>query len=213
MTGVSIAQSLRSLIRRLPLAVIIVLAGLVGGYLASSGSPGYASTAVLFVGTPGASASTFFDANTQEGQTLLAVTYAQMVVTPGVIDAAIGTAHVPRTGAQAMRETKATPVSGTGLFDVTVTDHSPQIAAQLANAVAAQVVKELATLDPVQNGTTTTSPVAISQAAVVSAGPLPSSRRHDVERGGAFGLVVAVALLAVLEYRDRRPSAPPEGSV
>jgi len=209
LTGTGLDRSLRLFLRRLPLLVATVGAGVLAGWLATPASAGYESTAVLFVGTPGSSADTFFNSTTQQGENLLAVTFSSMVVTPSVVGPALVGAGSPRSVGRVLSETKAVAMPSTSLIQITVTDPDAHIAQRLADAIAEQFVGSLARVDPVQTGSTTRSPVAITQPAVLGTAPQPTHLHRNLARGGAFGLAVGIALLVLLDYLDRRPSAGP----
>jgi capsular polysaccharide biosynthesis protein len=216
LTGTELRRPILLLLRRLPFIAVLALAGAFGGYAATSASAGYVSTAVLFVGTPGTSAATFFNSETQQGQDLLALTFAAMVPAPGVVDAALTSAAVPRSPSVALAETAATAVPGTSLIRVTVTDRNPFVAEKLANSVANAFVDQIGTLDPVRSGTSgagpTRAPVSVSQPAVANPQPQPTRRRHNTVEGGVLGLVVAIAVVLLLDNLGDRPRSAGSGA-
>lgn len=206
-------------VRRIPWIVLLGLVGAAAGYGAVPAQKGYSSSAVLFVGSPQSSPDVFFNSQTQQGQELLAITFAAMVDTPAVAQAAVASGGIPRGGAAALAETSATVVANTSLIDVTVTDPDASVAQRLADAMAAAAVAHIGAIDPVETGSgpgaRAVAPLTISQPAGLDLARPPRPVRHYVGRGALFGLVIGVALVLITDYLLRRPrGAPdePEGS-
>lgn len=197
------------LVRRLPLIALFAVVGAAAGYGAVPAQGAYASTAQLLVGTPGSTPDVFYNSQTQQGQELLAVTFAEMVDSPAVAQAAVATAGVPRDAGTALAETTATAVTGTSLISVRVTDRDPRVAQRLADAMAAAAVARIGRLDPVKNGTgaaaSTSAPLAVSQPAGLDLTRPPRPVKRYVAEGAVFGLVVALALVLIVDYVARRP--------
>lgn len=198
-------------VRRLPAVALLTVAGAAAGYAAVPAQQGYTSAAVLLVGSPRATPDVFFNSQTQQGQELLAVTFAAMVDTPAVAQAAVSAAGVPRSAGTAMAETTATVVPGTSLIRVAVSDGDAHVAQRLANSMAEAAVAHIAALDPVRTGTgpgaPTAPPLAVSQPAGLDLARPARPVRHYVARGALFGLVIGVALVLVVDYVARRPGA------
>lgn len=200
---------LQLLVRRLPLIALFVVAGVAAGYEAVPAQGGYSSTAVLFVGSPKSSPDVFFNSQTQQGQELLAVTFAAMVDTPAVAQAAATGAGVPGAAGTALAETRASVVPNTSLIQVTATDANPYTAQKLANAMAAAAVAHIGAIDPVKSasgtGSATSAPLQVSQPAGLNLYRPPRRVKHYVGEGAAFGLVVGAALVLLFDYLARRP--------
>lgn len=204
---------LQLVVRRLPLIVLFVVAGAAAGYEAMPAQGGYSSTAVLFVGSPSSSPDVFFNSQTQQGQELLAVTFAAMVDTPAVAQAAASAAGVPGAAGTALAETRASVVPNTSLIQVTATDANPYTAQNLANAMAAAAVAHIGAIDPVRTGSgagaATSAPLQVSQRAELNLYRPPQRIKHYVGEGAAFGLVVGAGLVLLFDYLTRRPEERP----
>lgn len=206
-------RRLLALIRqRLALVVVIVLAALTAGYFSTSRVAEYSATSTLFVGVPIYSAAGTFSADLQSGQELLATTFATMVPTPNVVQAAIESTRVPRSVGQVIGATKASVVTGTNLLHVSVTDTDPVVAQALANGISNAFVSQIAKIDPVTpniNGTGPTQPPAsVSQPAPLPLAPVSTGLSRNLSLAGAFGLVVAIGLVLLLDYLDISVRAP-----
>lgn len=198
-------RSLLLLARRIPLLLAAVIAGAAAGYVSLPAQGGYSSTAVLFVGSPGATPDVFYNAQTLQGQQLLAGTFAAMVDTSSVAQAAVSSSKVDRSPGTVLAETSAAVVTGTSLIKVTVTDHDPYTARRLADAVAASAVARIGSLDPVKTGAASDSPLMVSQPAALNLARPPRPVQRHVAEGALFGLVAALALVLLVDYTLRRP--------
>lgn len=197
------------LVRRLPLIALFTVVGAAAGYGAVPPRGGYSSSAELLVGTPGAAPNVFYNSQTQQGQELLAVTFAAMIDTPAVAQAAVTTSGVPRDAGTALAETTATAMTGTSLINVTVTDRDPRVAQRLADAMATAAVARIGTLDPVKDEAGTaaspSAPLTVSQSAGLDLARPPRPVKRYVAGGAVFGLAVGLALVLIVDYVARRP--------
>lgn len=207
--GTDLHRWMLLLVRRLPLIALFTVVGAAAGYGAVPARGGYSSSAQLLVGSPGSPPDVFYSSQTQQGQQLLAVTFAAMIDTPAVARAAVATAGVPRDEGTALAETTATAVSGTSLINVRVTDRDPRVAQRLADAMADAAVARIGTLDPVGRGTVPASsaaaPLVVSQPAGMDLSRPPRPVRRYVAEGAVFGFIVGLALVLIVDYVTRRP--------
>lgn len=192
--------------------LVCLAAAMSAGYLTTSRATRYSATATLYVGAPTASA------DQQVGQQDVASTFATMIPSYAVAEAAQASAHLPRTIPQLVGETKAAVVYGTTLIHITVTDPVPAVAQAAANAMGDAFVAEVAhiygTSSPSGHQTPpTASPtvpvtVSLSQPALFPAAPNPDGLSRNLALSGIFGLVVALGLVLLLNYLDLSVRSP-----
>lgn len=174
------------------LLVACVVIGLVGTYIVTKLQPPvYRATAVLVVDTETAPAS-------DEGAQL-ASTYAQLVTRPIILQQAAKLVdHV--SAADLARRVQSSVESTTGLIDIMVDDTNPSSAATQANAVASAFTSVLAT-----QGLGFKYPVIVFQPAIPPAAPDHPNPVRNALIGGALALVLAIALIHLLDLLETRP--------
>lgn len=178
--------------RRLPLLVVIVLAGIVASYLGSARASVYQAQATIFVGATG----TKPDPNTQVGDALLAATLSTIAVSPTVVQTALTKSDLKRNVAQVVKAAKAAEVPGTNLIRITVQDSDPAAAKTLANNITTVFVAAAKILTPLADNK---PPASIAQLATVPAAPVATSRNRNVALGGLAALGIGLAVILLLD--------------
>jgi capsular polysaccharide biosynthesis protein len=199
--------------RRKLLVVALVIAALAAGYEATPRQAHYRATAVLFVGVPEYSSAGVFSNDLQLGSQELAATFATMVPSLGIAQAAVAATGVPRSPGAALGETTSSLVGGTSLIHVSVTDSDPVVARDLANGVAKAFVAEVLRIDPVTVGLNGQSsapiaPVSITDGAILPTAPLSNGLGKNLALSGIFGLLVGIGIVLVLDYLDLSARTP-----
>lgn len=200
-------------IRWSPLVVLLAAVGAVVGYAGTRHQTVYSASAIVYVGTPTPTA----DPNAQNDSTAfnqLLVTLSDMVPTATIARQALARPGAARSVEQAVAETRAWPVYGSDLIDITVVDRSPQVAADLANRMAAALSTYTKPAPGGGSSGVIVEPVSVFQPAGIPSAPVPAGGRlHRVLEGALLGAVVAVlAVLLVDSLRSPGPSSSGEGS-
>jgi capsular polysaccharide biosynthesis protein len=97
---------------------------------------------------------------------------------------------------------------------VSVTDSDPVVAKELANGMSRAFVTEALKIDPVTSGLNgqspgaPTSPVTITQEAELPTAPLSNGLSRNLILSGIFGLLVAIAVVMLLDYLDLSVKTP-----
>lgn len=195
------------------LVVILIVAALAAGYEATPRQAQYRATTVLFVGVPENSSAGVFSSDLQLGQQQLAATFATMVPSLTVAQAAVSATGVPRSATTALGETSSALIQGTSLIRVSVTDSDPVVARELANGVSNAFVAEALRIDPVTSGLNGQSsapkaPVSVTQDAQLPTAPLSNGLGRNLILSGIFGLLVAIGVVLVLDYLDLSVRTP-----
>ncbi len=161
-------------------------------------TPIYRATTVLFVGQK--------SANVPLVDTQLVTTYEQLVSQPAVLTAAAN--QVGGISSTDLANAVQTAVEGnTSLIDVSVDDATPQRAAALSNAVAEAFVSKIS-----GQAIAASYPVVIIQPAIPPPAPDHPKPLLNTLIGGAFGLVLALVFVQLLDFVDdrARPALPVE---
>ncbi|MEL4504876.1 polysaccharide biosynthesis tyrosine autokinase [Luteococcus sp. H138] len=158
----------------------------------------YQSTAQLFVSTGGGDSTTDLAQGSTFTQKQMK-TYAQVIVSPKVLDPVRKQLKVEK-GAPLANSLTATTPPDTVLINVAATDHDPAKAAQVANAVAEEFTSTVQELQSVKAGQT--SPVKATIVKPAEAAKAPASPKPL--RNLALGLIAGLMLgLGLALLRDR----------
>ena len=202
---------LRLVRQRWMVVVLTLIVGLGAGYVATNRTAIYSSSATVYVGSRQLSN----DPQQLYGTTGLdqiAQTFAEMLPNPVIAQEAIEATHAPRQAAAVAAATSATVRTNTTLIDVTVHDADPVVAQELANGIVDAFVKKVSTYDQASSGpgTLPTEPAYVFQPAFLSTAPIPTGATSHAVVGGVFGLVVALLIVALLDYLDISIKSPEE---
>ena len=164
--------------------------------------PSYSSSAQVFVSVQQTgSASDLSQANSFTQQ--IVKSYAQVATAPIVLAPVIDNLHLRTTPeALASRVTAVAPLD-TVVIDIAATDANPGKAAEISNAVAAQLSQVVGSLTPSSNAASAVR-VSIIKPATASTDAVSPRWVLTVALGALGGLFLGLALAFVTEYSDRR---------
>jgi capsular polysaccharide biosynthesis protein len=192
--------------RRLPLVVAIVIAALLAGWLVTPKTKTYTATSTLYVG------SRSVDINPLSGQVSgdrvtgldrLIATFAAMATTRPIAADAVEASGIDRTPEQVIGSTTAQQVVNTDLIDISVTDSDPGHSETLANAVATSLVDQIRAFEPAAaRGSASEQVISLYEPATRPGAANPRGLFRNVVLAGLFGVLVAGAVLALLEHLD-----------
>jgi receptor protein-tyrosine kinase len=180
---------------------VAVIGLLVGGVAALGVSlimtPLYTAQTQLFISTTTSSSEVFQGSQFSEKR---AASYAELLSGAELAGRVALRLQLPMTPQELTKEITATPVTGTVLIDVAVTDASPQRAVQIAEAYGAEFATMVSDLETPAVGAL--SPVRVN---VTDAPEVPRSASFpDIPRNIAFGLLVGLLVgCAVVIVRSR----------
>jgi capsular polysaccharide biosynthesis protein len=190
--------------RRFFLVILIVAAGLTAGWLITPRDTEYTATSTLYVG----SRSIDVDPTSGElsndrflGLDRLIATFSSLVKSRPIAVDAIEEADVERAPRTVVANTTATQVPGTNLLQVSVSDRDAITAQVLANSVAESFVAQINDLER-QDTETLGDVVSVYERARTPTTADPTDLIRNMLLAGLFGLVVAGAVLALLEHLD-----------
>ena len=181
------------------LIVVTIVAGAIGFASGSKPSASYHATAVVFVGSTNPGQDPLMT-NSGTGFNQLLATYAFLV--PTYVS---GVSAPPPSGSSIVAQV----VPGTDLIDVVSTAKTSGAAVEASNQAADQLVM----LTTTASGLPHEPSVVASRATTVTTTSSGTSRRRAAAEGAAFGLVLAIALILIVDSleRSRRTGASSPG--
>ncbi|OZE34095.1 MULTISPECIES: polysaccharide biosynthesis tyrosine autokinase [unclassified Rhodococcus (in: high G+C Gram-positive bacteria)] len=177
--------------------VIVAVLSSLGASLLTT--PLYESSARMFVSTSGGtSVSETYQGNLFSQQRV--ASYSELATSKALAARVIDRLQLGLNPGQLVAKIKASSAPDTVLFDITVTDASPALARDIANALAAELITQVRELETPEGGGVPSAGVKTFQEATAAAAPVTPNIQRNVALGAAVGLLLGVAL-AVL--RDR----------
>jgi capsular polysaccharide biosynthesis protein len=195
--------------RRLPLVIAIIGAALAAGYLITPRTDTYTAQSTLYVGSRSFDldpASGDVSGDRVTGLDRLITTFKALVTSRPVAEIAaeradLATAEVPSVD-DITAATTAQQLPETNLILVTYSHPQPHVAAAMANAVAGALVQQIRDFEPRRTRSDTEQVISRYDEARLPTQAEPSHLPRNLILSGALGVVVAGALLALLEYLD-----------
>jgi non-specific protein-tyrosine kinase len=191
-------------VHRLLVVASVVVCTSAAGFLAWSRTPTYAARTTLFVSTSGISAdpSQAYQGGLFAEQRVLS--YAQIVSSPAVVRAVIRQLNLRESVQQLQSRIDASVPTNTVLINVTVRNRSPGWAKAIADALSAQFISFVNTLE--KPGPGRSSPVKVSVTSQAHLPTHPVSPRKPVYLGVGvlLGLVLGISAALLREVTDRR---------
>ncbi|MET4780336.1 polysaccharide biosynthesis tyrosine autokinase [Glaciihabitans sp. UYNi722] len=181
------------------LVVLIVLGGLVGFGLSALAKPAYTSSAKIFFAPGFSVSSTDLNQGATYTQSQM-LSFAELATSPLVLRQVISDEELDTTPAALATTVDATPPPNTAVLVLSATQATPKKAADVANAVAAQLSAVVEDLAPA----TTTNRKAISATifapAIAPSAPSAPNTWRNLLAGLLIGLVLGV-LVVFLRFR------------
>jgi capsular polysaccharide biosynthesis protein len=194
--------------RRLLLIVLTAAVGVGAGYVSTPKTSVYTARARIFVGAldPGSGANRALSNDQITGLEKVVQTYSIMIDSRPIAEDALKLAPgAGRSAVGLVGATKAAPILGTQLLEVSVTDVDPATAQQLANALCDAFVEKIQTYVPGTEsspGQPPRLPANVFEHASLPGAPQANDIARRLILGGLFGAIAAAAAALVLEYLD-----------
>jgi succinoglycan biosynthesis transport protein ExoP len=177
--------------------VVVAILGALGASLLAT--PLYESSARMFVSTSGgATVSETYQGNLASQQ--LVSSYSELATSEALAARVLTVLPLNLTPGQLAAKVATTSTPDTVLFNLTVTDASPALARDIANATADQLTAQVRELETPSDGGTPSAGVKTFQQASAASAPVSPDTKRNLALGAAVGLLIGIAL-AVL--RDR----------
>lgn len=201
------SDHVRGLRRGWPLIVLFVVVGLAVSIAYSViKTPLYEASSMVFVSTQ--SSGTVQElAQGNAFSTARVKTYAKLTTTPIVLDPVIDDLGLDMTAEDLANEVSASAQLETTLIDITVQNPDPEVAAELANEIAASLIATVGKLERAADNSAV-SPIKLErvQSARVPTSPVSPNTPLNIVVGLVIGLalgITAATLRARLDHRVR----------
>jgi succinoglycan biosynthesis transport protein ExoP len=188
--------------------LLITLAILVSGGAAlvidSVRTSTYSARTQLFVSTSNVPTDL---SNLYQGELLAqqrVLSYARIVNSPTMIQRIIQQRHLRESIHQIQTEIGVTVPPGTVVIDITVKNHSPQVAKAIADSIGDQFPAFVNTLETPQGRLASPVKISVTSPAELPTHPVSPRKLLDLGLGVLLGLIAGVALAVVLESMDTR---------
>ena len=192
---------LQTLRRRWPVVILsVAVAAAIAVVVSPSKVTRYTATSTVLAAWEQQPGQSFSLADQAIGVNALLPTYARLVDTLPVAQAAVSASGVPRTAGQVVAETLASPIAGTQLISISVIDSSSSVAQRLSGAMA----QAFASSTGGPAGRTTSPSLSFTVAAPAASTNASTSGGMGKSLGVAaiFGLLVALVLVFLVDYAD-----------
>jgi capsular polysaccharide biosynthesis protein len=210
---VELYRYLSILRRRIALVIATVILGVIAGWAIAPHSATYSATATVYVGTtrfntPDNQNNVSFDRLAALDRILL--TYSEMVRSEPIAAAAAQRIALHRSAQSILGQTTAQAEVGTSLLRISVADSDPSLAANIANALADELVTKVSALDGPSAVDPSNSvgqlptglPAYVFAQATLPTQPESTDTLRSIMLGGILGFMVAAAVAFGLEYLD-----------
>jgi succinoglycan biosynthesis transport protein ExoP len=183
---------------------ITVTVGISAGILATTlVSPEYTATATLFVSATGGTSSSEAYSGGQFSEQR-AASYVRIITSEPIIQRVINQLSLPMSAGELSSEVTAANVPRTVLLDISVTDRSPDRAADIANTLSDVFIAYAGPLETPVGQNTPRSQITTFSRAEVPSSPSSPNIRKNVLYGVAGGIGVGLAGIALAALVSRR---------
>ncbi len=191
----------RLILRNLKIVVVSTLIGiLVAAGITYTQTPIYQADIQLFVSTPSSALDIGALAQGSSFSQQRVISYAQIINGPGTLNPVIQTLHLPYREQTLAAQVKASAPLNTVLIDVTVSDQSPQRAADIANAIGNQFSSTAASLES-SSGDSTVK-VSMVKSAIAPTKPSSPKKTLNFLLGIILGFGLGIALSILRQIFD-----------
>ena len=190
------------------LILVTVIVGLgVAAAWSFTRTPLYEARSEVFVSTESSSTVT----DLQQGNTFSlarVTTYVNLTTTPLVLDPVITSLGLDPSSSTLSTQVTATNPANTTLIQISVTDANPQLAGDLANAVAASLTQTVESIETPSGAATSPIKLTMVRDATPPSMPVSPNIPLNMALGALAGLVIGIAVGMFRNILDTRVRTP-----
>lgn len=203
-----LGQYMAALRKRWLLSLVLLVVGALGAFgVARSTPPSYQASAKVFISLSSAESP----GELVQGSTYIknvVDSYAALASLPVVLDPIINDLGLKTNAKILSKSITAESPLNTNIIDIEATSEDPQLASQIANAVARQLAKTVTDLSPTNGKTRQAVSVSVVSPASVPQFASAPRTRFLVATGAGIGLILGVILSILLAFIDTRVREP-----
>jgi capsular exopolysaccharide synthesis family protein len=185
-----LAQYLSIIVKRwLQVALITLAVTSVAAAVTLASTPQYTASTRLFFSVQGGNSISDLNQGSTYTESQLA-SFAQVASTPRVLDAVIQQLSLDLTAQQLAAKLEVIPHPNTVILDISVTVGNPEVAAQIANAVAGQLSETVEELAPTQSD----GSAAVVASILTSASPPSQASSPNATVNLILGFLIGISL-------------------
>ena len=131
----------------------------------------------------------------------LAVTYGEIIKSKVVLDEVAKELKIKGGYSEIEKKLSVSPVTDTQILEVSVQDHNPKRAADIANAIPKAFTKEVKRITKANN-------VEVIDKAIVPKIPVKPNKIMNIAIAGVLGVMISLFVIFLLEYMDNKIKSP-----
>ncbi|WP_270646967.1 YveK family protein [Paeniclostridium hominis] len=131
----------------------------------------------------------------------LAVTYGEIIKSKVVLDEVAKELKIKGGYSEIEKKLSVSPVTDTQILEVSIQDHNPKRAADIANAIPKAFTKEVKRITKANN-------VEVIDKAIVPKIPVKPNKIMNIAIAGILGVMISLFVIFLLEYMDNKIKSP-----
>lgn len=131
----------------------------------------------------------------------LAVTYGEIIKSKVVLDEVAKELKIKGGYSEIEKKLSVSPVTDTQILEVSIQDHNPKRAADIANAIPKAFTKEVKRITKANN-------VEVIDKAIVPKIPVKPNKIMNIAIAGVLGVMISLFVIFLLEYMDNKIKSP-----
>jgi capsular exopolysaccharide synthesis family protein len=204
-----LAGYLAVLRRRFPALLLCVIAGLIGGYYKGHHTAAtYQATARSLVTLPSGTLGVQESLAGAQLSSSFVATYANVATSRSVAQKVVTSLQLPQGVAALQGQLHASVEPNTYIIDITASDQDPATAASLADAAAVALGERVNELESSKPARVQAQLLDHAEVPTQQTSPRPKS---DLLLGFSLGLLIGIAVVALIEALDRTIKTPAQG--
>ncbi len=178
--------------------IAMIVSGIISFFVLS---PVYETKTTLIVNSDKAPGTDVITGDQINVSQKLAVTYGEIIKSKVVLDEVAKELKIKGGYSEIEKKLSVSPVTDTQILEVSVQDHNPKRAADIANAMPKVFTKEVKRITKASN-------VEVIDKAIVPKIPVKPNKVMNIAIAGVLGVMISLFVIFLLEYMDNKIKSP-----
>lgn len=178
--------------------IAMIVSGIISFFVLS---PVYETKTTLIVNSDKAPGTDVITGDQINVSQKLAVTYGEIIKSKVVLDEVAKELKIKGGYSEIEKKLSVSPVTDTQILEVSVQDHNPKRAADIANAIPKVFTKEVKRITKASN-------VEVIDKAIVPKIPVKPNKVMNIAIAGVLGVMISLFVIFLLEYMDNKIKSP-----